>query len=120
MINKDRIVPVTGIDLISLYALILNLTQNVQYTDVIKANGAGEFSCKNGTYIANEPLKTCNFTSTEGAVYFVPAYDYAGFTVGGEPATLDADGDEVIADGCTLYEAHLFSSGEVLISKIGF
>ena len=119
MINKDRIVPVTSIDLISLYGLILTLTQKVQYTDVIKANGAGEFSCADSTYIANEPLKTCNFTLTEGSVYFVPAYDYEGFTVAGEPATLYAESEEVIADGCTLYKARL-SSGKVLISKVGF
>jgi hypothetical protein len=48
-------------------------------------------------------------------VYFVPAYDFAGFAKTG--ATITESGD-VDADGHTLYKAVL-SSGTVTYTKVG-
>ena len=49
-------------------------------------------------------------------VYFVPAFDFDGFYVSGTKKVLA--GDDVDADGATLYTATL-SDGTVTIAKIG-
>jgi hypothetical protein len=72
-----------------------------------------------GNVIANEPVKTFNFASavTAAVVYFIPDYDYQGFSINGTAVT--AAGVEVVPDGCTLYKATL-ASGAVTIAKVGF
>ncbi len=118
MVNKDRIVPVTQIDLISLYGLILKLSLDTAPTVLEVTTGIGQFTVDEaGTYIANEPVQTLNFTAESGTVYFVPAYDYSGFTANGTAVT--TTGDEVLADDRTLYKAVL-SSGSIAITKVGF
>jgi hypothetical protein len=118
MINTERIVPVTQIDLISLYGLILKLSQSTAPTALEVTTGSGQFTVADaGTYIANEPVMGLNFTATSGTVYFVPAYNYSGFAVNGTAVT--TAGDAVLADDRTLYKAVL-GSGTVTITKVGF
>lgn len=117
MINNERIVPVTQIDLISLYGLILKLSQSTAPTALDATTVNGQFTvAEAGTYIASEPVQTLDFTATSGTVYFVPAYDYSGFTVNGAAVTPTGD---VLADARTLYKAVL-GSGKVTITQVGF
>lgn len=124
MINNDRIVPITTVDLISMYGLILAASaaaaSGTAPTALDATDTAGDFaqSTNSATVLASEPVKTLNFGSsvTAATVYFVPAYDYAGFTKTG--ATLTVTGD-VAADGRTLYKATL-STNALTIAKVGF
>lgn len=126
MINKDRIVPVQKIDLISLYGLILlQDSNNSGLTKLEALDVEGDFKITDGSAVllADQPVKTVDIDATESSVsaatlYFVPAYDYAGFTVDGVAATM-GEGDEVEADGFSLYKA-VFGSSTVTITKIGF
>lgn len=120
MINTNRIVPVESIDLISLYGLILLQASANSSMTALQANDvAGDFSCGTGIKLAAQPVKSCNFTASSGTLYFVPAFDYVGFTVSGSAATI-ADNDVVVKpDGHTLYKAVL-SSGTVTITQVGF
>lgn len=121
MINNDRIVPITAVDLISMYGLILSLAAETAPTAIDATDTAGDFvqSTNSSTVIASEPVKSFNFGSsvTAGTVYFVPAYDYTGFSINGTTAT--TAGDTVSADGRTLYSATL-SSGTITVAKVGF
>lgn len=122
MINNERIVPVTAIDLISLYGLILKASAAAASGTAPTALNAdttnGQFTVDEaGTYIASEPVQTLDFTAVSGTVYFVPAYDYSGFSVSGTAVT--PSGDDVLADARTLYSATL-SSGTVTIAQVGF
>lgn len=124
MINTDRIVPVTAIDLLSLYAVILKQdTTNNSSLAKLAASNPGIFtqSTNSAVAIAAEPVKTLNFASgvTAGTVYFVAAYDYVGFSINGTAETPAGGSDTVVADGRTLYKAVL-SSGDITITKIGF
>lgn len=124
MINSDRIVPVTATDLITLYGLILTMnSSNSGLTALDAEDTAGTFQITDGTnpLIASEPVSTCDIDSTESSVsaatlYFVPAYDYSGFTIDGAAVTPTGT---VEADGRTLYKAVL-SSGAITITKVGF
>ena len=124
MINTDRIVPVTAIDLISLYGLILKQdTTNNSGLVALQATNPGEFTqaTNSAVALAAEPLKSLNFasTATAGTVYFVPSYDYVGFSINGTPETPAEGSATVEADGRTLYKAVL-SSGDITITKVGF
>lgn len=119
MINQDRIVPVVKTDLLTLYGTILKIA-NVSVTALNAADTAGDFeqTTNSATVICSEPVKSLNFGSsvTAATVYFVPAYDYKGFTK--TSATLTVTGD-VSADGVTLYSATL-STNALTIAKVGF
>ena len=118
MINSDRIVPITKVDLISMYGLILLQDSNNSSMAALQADTVdGQFSCGTGIKLAAQPVKSCNFTSTSGTLYFVADYDYVGFTKAGAAVTMA--GATVVADGHTLYKAVL-SSSTVTISKMGF
>lgn len=123
MINDARIVPITTVDLISMYGFVLaaaaaaasgTAPEKLAATDI----ATFDVSTNSKTYIANEPVKALTFGSsiTASTVYFVPAYDYVGFTKTG--ATLTVTGD-VDPDGKTLYAATL-SSNALTITKVGF
>ena len=120
MINNDRIVPITAIDLITMYGLVLKLALDSAPTKLDAADTAGDFSqaTNSATVLCSEPVKALNFGSSvsAGTVYFVPALDYKGFTKTG--ATLTVTGD-VDADGRTLYSATL-STNALTIAKVGF
>lgn len=122
MINTDRIVPITAVDLISMYGVILRIAG----VDVIAldatTNGQFEGFDTSGTFICSEPVKNFGFLigpTTNSVIYFVAAYDYVGFT-NDEDGEVTTTGDAVIADGRTLCKATLGSGGSVTISKVGF
>ncbi len=119
MINTDRIVPVTTVDLISLYGLILQ-QNNATLAKVSSGTVEGDFNITAAStpLIADEPVKTVNFASgvSSATLYFVPSYDYAGFTINGAAVTPTGD---VEADARTLYKAVL-GSGAITITKVGF
>lgn len=127
MINNERIVPVQAIDLISLYGLILKQdTTNNSTLKALEAENPGEFVVKSGSapLLAAEPLKKLDIDATASSVsaatiYFVPAYDYAGFSIDGVAEAPAGGSATVVADGRTLYKAAL-SSGDITITKIGF
>lgn len=121
MINNDRIVPITVIDLISMYGLVLAMSLDSAPTKLDATDTAGDFSqtTNSATVICSEPVKSFNFGEdvTAGTVYFVPAYDYAGFSIDG--TATETEGATVTADGRTLYSATL-ADGAVTIAQVGF
>ena len=123
MINTDRIVPVTATDLITLYGLILKQASANSSLAKLEADAIGEFQVKSGSapLLAAEPVKKLDIDATASSVsaatiYFVPAFDYKGFSIDGTAVTPTGD---VVADGSTLYKATL-ASGAVTIVKAGF
>lgn len=123
MINKNRIVPVTKTDLITLYGNIMTLAGST--IAALEATAPGVFSVDEapagGALLANEPVKSLDIDAGVSAVtiYFVAGYDFEGFTVGGVAATIADGSDDVKADDVTIYSAVL-ATGEITISKIGF
>ena len=123
MINDARIVPITTVDLISMYGFVLAAAAAAASGTAPEKLAATEIATfdvatNSKTYIANEPVKALTFGSsiTACTLYFVPAYDYTGFTKTG--ATLTVSGD-VEPDGRTLYKATL-STNALTIAKVGF
>ena len=124
MINNERIVPVTATDLLSLYGLILKQdSNNASLAKLDAVDTAGDFQIKSGSapLIASEPVASCDIDATASSVsactlYFVPAYNYKGFTIDGAKVTPTGNVD---ADGRTLYKAVL-GSGAITITKVGF
>lgn len=122
MINKDRIVPIQKMDLLTMIGTILAL-HGTSYTVLAASTTEGAFSVTGsgaaGNKLANQPVQTLDFASgvTSGTVYFVPAYDYKGITVASAAATI-ADGSATVnPDGVTVYKAVLASS-EVTITAL--
>ena len=119
MINTDRIVPVTVTDLLTLYGNILTISGKA--VDAVQATNPGAFEVEEATnaLIAAEPVATMDFAEdvTAATVYFIAAYNYAGFTING--AAVTTEGVEVEPDGRTLYTATL-ANGTVTIAQIGF
>lgn len=121
MINTDRIVPVTATDLISLYGLILKQDSNnsdLAAVQAVSTDGQFEITAADTPLIASEPVQTCDFAEgvSSATLYFVPAYDYAGFTLAGVNTTPTGT---VTPDGRTLYKAVL-GSGAITITQVGF
>ena len=124
MINKDRIVPVMAIDLMSLYGLILKMDSNnstLAKLDALDVDGNFKVTSGSAPLLCSQPAETIDIDATASSVssatiYFVPAYDYKGFTIDGSAVTPTGSVD---ADGVTLYKAVL-SSGAITITKIGF
>lgn len=123
MINDKRIVPITAIDLISNYGLILAAAAAAASgtaPEKLAANDVATFAVTTNskTYIAAEPVKKLTFGNsvTAGTVYFVAAYDYEGFDKTGASLTVTGD---VEPDGKTLYSATL-STNALTITKVGF
>lgn len=119
MINDKRIVPVTQVDLLTLYYNMMKLAGTtvaaVQAVipGVFELTGSGNV----GNKLAAEPVKSCDFKSgvTAGVLYFIPAYDFEGFKVAGTAVTPTGT---MSADGRTLYTATL-ATGAVTIAKVG-
>ena len=83
----------------------------------------GNFKVTSGSapLLCTQPVETIDIDATASSVsaatiYFVPAYDYKGFTIDGSAVTPTGT---VESDGCGLYKAVL-SSGTITITKIGF
>lgn len=122
MINTERIVPIQKVDLISMYGLILQQnTDTLAAVDAEDPEGNFEITEATAPMIASEPISTCDFSTdvTSATLYFVPAYDYAGFTIDGAAATVAENDVTVNPDGRTLYKAVLADS-EITITQVGF
>lgn len=122
MINSNRIVPVTKTDLITLYANILTIAgTTVTKVDANDASGVFEISEGSGNLIASEPVNSCDFGEdvTAAVLYFIPGYDYAGFSIAGTAVTPESGSVDVDPDGVTLYTATL-ADGGVTIAQVGF
>lgn len=125
MINSNRIVPVSALDLISLYGLILkqDTTNNSSLAKLDASDDKGDFDVKSAStpLLASEPVATLDIDATASSIsaatiYFVPAYDFKGFTIDGAAATSTGTVD---ADGRTLYKAVL-ATGAITFTKCGF
>lgn len=122
MINNDRIVPIQKIDLLTAISVAFAIVSEAATINGYLAadDVEGDFTVTENSkvYIANQPVKSCNFASgvTAGTVYFVADYQYSGFKVAG--TTVTTAGTTVNPDGVTLYKAVL-ASGAVTISQIG-
>lgn len=121
MINANRIVPVQATDLITLYGLILKQDSNnatLAAAQAASAEGDFEIASASTPLLLAEPAKTVDIASgvSSATIYFVPAYNYEGFSLAGSAVTPTG---EVNADGCTLYKAVL-ASRAVTITKCGF
>lgn len=118
MINNDRIVPVTRIDLLSLIGTVLGLG-GTSYSVLNSTDVEGDFDLTGsgaaGNKLCGQPVKTLNFHTgvTSGTVYFVAAHDFEGITFHEGTATFNSsylDNDDVRGDCATLYKAVLSSS----------
>lgn len=124
MINTDRIVPVQDTDLITLYAVILkqDTTNNSTLAKVNAANAEGVFkiTAASTPLLCSEPAKSIDLAAavTAATVYFVPTYDFIGFSLAGVAEEPAAGSDDIDADGNTLYKAVL-SSGDITVTKVG-
>ena len=125
MINTSRIVPVSALDLISLYGRILkqDTTNNSSLAKLDASDDKGDFDVKSAStpLLASEPVATLDIDATASSIsaatiYFVPAYDFKGFTIDGAAATSTGTVD---ADGRTLYKAVL-ATGAITFTKCGF
>ena len=127
MINTNQIVPITATDLLTLLGTAMAITQESLAAvptalAPLDVEGNYQVTTNSAVYLASAPLKSLDFDVTAssvsaGTVYFVPAYDYVGFSKDGAAAV--TAGAEVNADGCTLYKAVL-ATGTITISKVGF
>lgn len=119
MINEDRIVPVQKTDLITMYGTIMKLAGTSVAAAEAVAPGVFALTSGSGNLLANEPVKTLDFGEavSSATVYFVPSYDYKGFSVAG--TAVETAGAEVKADGVSLYTATL-ATGTVTIAKVSF
>ena len=119
MINTDRIVQVSKTDLLTLYGTILKIAS--VSVAAAQATAPGEFKITSAAtaLIAAEPVESLDFAAavTSATVYFVAAYNYAGFKIAG--TAVETAGADVVADAATLYTATL-SGGVVTIAKVGF
>lgn len=117
MINTSRIVPVEAVDLLTLYGNIMKLAGTT--VAKIDASDIGVFAMTSGSgnVIASEPVKSFDFGASvsSAVVYFIPAYDFEGFSVQAGAKTKGS----IDADGATLCTATL-SGGTVTIAKVGF
>lgn len=122
MINKDRIVPVTKTDLLTLYGVILMQdSNNSSLAKLASSDVEGDFAITSaGTYIADQPVKSVLFGSsvTSGTLFFVAAYDYKGFEKTGATLTVTEPTGGVVADGATLYKATI-STNALTITQVG-
>ena len=120
MINNERIVPIQNTDLLSMYGVILILS-SISVIALAANDPEGDFTqtTNSATVLCNEPVKSFDFgeSVTAGTVYFVPGLNYTGFSIDG--TATETAGDDVTADGTTLYSATLADS-TVTIAKIGF
>lgn len=120
MVNHDRIVPITKVDLLTLIGTILGLN-GTSYTVLKASTVEGAYSVTGtgdaGNKLADQPVQSLDFAEgvTAAVVYFVAAYDYAGISVAGTAVT--PTGATVKADGKTLYKAAL-SSGTVTVTAV--
>lgn len=138
MINKDRIVPVQKIDLLTLYGTISNAVMLVtelralfvaKEAEDVEGNFALNLSTEDRTAkLLNQPAKSISFDSVEDGVVtfgFVADYDFKGFTDANGNAVpytvndLRRNAVEFKKDGATLYVG-TFENGdtEIVLTQV--
>ena len=121
MINSNEIVPITKIDLLSLYYLILSgQSANEDMEAIYGENGIGgkfTVSVANALCFCAAPVESIEFASgaTGAKVYFVPDYNYSGITVDG--VQVETTGADINANGADLYLAEI-GSGTMTIYQV--
>lgn len=119
MINKDRIVAIQKMDLLSMLGTILNIA-NVSYTVLKSVDVEGDFTVTGsgavGNVLADQPVQSLDFATgvTGATVYFVADYDFVGFKIAGTAVTPTGD---VVTDGVTVQKAVL-ASGAVTVTAV--
>lgn len=116
MINKDRIVPITAIDRLSLVGEMLTLTGKFFY--VVKSDDVdGNFTIHEyyQDCLLDQPAKKISIPMGWGKdLYFVPTYDFEGIEVDGVMEEVET---EIVPDGVTLYKARVYE-GQVQVQQI--
>jgi len=120
MINNDRIVPITAISLLDIYGSVCKQMAAAQSIDMVKlsiSGAPGIFEVEEaGVYFCDEPVKHLEIAAAADptGVFFVPAYDFEGISIGGVEQDLTAY--DIQPDGRSLYQAQA-SSGSVAVSN---
>lgn len=118
MINSNRIVPITNIDLITMYSVALSTLEAAPEKLAATTQGIFSQNTNNKVVMCDEPVKSFNFGSSAsaGTVYFVAAPDYEGFKV--QTIKVSTAGTTVKPDSRTLYKA-VRASGTITVSQVG-
>lgn len=109
---RDRIVPIERTDLINVYYTMMSVAGSAP--TVLSATNPGVFTIA-AAGLCEEPVQSANVTLASGSFYFVPAFDYVGFYISN--ALVTTTGDDVVADGVTLYKATV-SGGAISLEKV--
>ena len=128
MINKNRIVPVTKTDLLTLYAtninFVLTTSEANSLTILNPEDVQGNFLLKENSgvmYFCNQPVKSLNI-STIGpvTVFFVAAYDFEKVYVNEEDVFAEGSllNSDVIKDCATLYFAYVNIDAVIKIGAV--
>lgn len=119
MVNKDRIIPVTKVDLLSLYATVINTMLSMQSEPlelkIFSSTVDGKFEITESDFagICNQPVKAINAApNIAGMVFFIPDYTYEGIYIDGE--LVEADGDAVDPSSANLYRAVITPEGATI------
>lgn len=129
MINNERIVPITKVDLLSAMWLMHSLIEDAGEGYIMQTEAATPAGIFNVTAEAstatllNEPAKeiyvTAKLTSEQSCViYFVPTYDFKGVSLNGG-ALIKPEGMESIdLSGCDVIRLHIDGEIGMSISSI--
>ncbi len=123
MINKDRIVPVTKTDLLSLYGTVINLMallgqggtpEELPAVPATSADGVYEYSTP-VFGICDQPVKSIRLDSSiNAAFFFIPNYDFEGIYVNG---TRYDDPEEIDASSSNFYMMN-YSNDDLVVRII--
>lgn len=108
----DRIIPIERTNLINMYYTMMSIAGSAP--TVLQATDPGVFTIA-AAGLCQEPVQSANVTLASGSFYFVPAFDYVGLYISN--ALVTTTGDDVVADGTTLYKATV-SSGAISIEQV--
>ena len=114
MINNNKVVPVEKTDLLTLYGNVLNIAGK----DITAVDEAGVTS-GSGNMLAKAPVTSFDFgvSVTAAVLYFIPAYDYVGFSIAGTAVVPESGSAVVDTKGVDLYTATL-ADGKVTIASV--
>lgn len=122
MVNENRIVPVTKMDLISLFGSVASLMLSLSGAEpvILDPVETGVFEIEsNGMYLLSEPAKSVDFaaTATSATAVFIPGYDYEGITLAG--AAVEPSEDSILpeAEPNAFYGAAL-QSGSIFVAPV--
>ena len=102
MINKDRIIPITKSDYLSIIATVCKMA-GIDVHALSVVDGVVEIPDTSAeAYLANEPVKVIKPLGSQSC-YFVPDYDYKGIEVDGEIVEPESGSAEVNPDGVSVY-----------------